>query len=118
MHRGILDDAVTGANLLADLLPERLLFSVGDLKTPHVVRLLGDADALADSAGKLPSAFAFGYGATRPIELRGAGLRLETGYSDNHDQKCQLTHHVGLTSYIATGRLLPFTMTSPRGWIS
>ena len=65
VHAGILHDAVAGANLVADLLAELLLLGVGHLQLADVVRLLGDRQALADLS-ELSSAFAFGYGGTRP----------------------------------------------------
>ena len=112
-NRGILHDAVAEAHLLADLLAEVLLLGVGHAQFAHVVGLLGHAEALADSAEL--SAVAFGYGATRTCGFRGTSLAAHQTHTSNRNSDQQLSHHVGLTSNIATGKLLPFTMTSPRG---
>ena len=104
VHAGVLHHAVARANPLADLLAELLLFGVGHLQVADVVRLLGDRQALADAARQLSRLAA----RSRARPERKPAIAMQS----------DVTHHVDLTSKIATGLLLPFTMTSPRGWIS
>ena len=110
MHAGILHHAVAGANALADIRAERLFFSVGHLQLANVIRLLGDRQALADAAdlSASPSASA----------RLGPATSLPSYAMADDTAANNITHHVGLTSKIATGLVLPFTTTSPRGWIS
>jgi hypothetical protein len=79
MHVRVLDDAVAHANLVADLLAERLLFGVSHLQLTDVVRLLGNPDALGDPARELPALCG-------RAEVRPCGC---------HDRQCNhATHHV------------------------
>ena len=103
MNAGILHDAVPRANAVADGRAERLLLFLGHLQVAEFAGLLGNRAALADLAQL--SAIAFGEG----------GSRQE---SRCYEQRGRRSHHDGLTSKIATGVLLPFTITSPRGRIS
>ncbi len=100
VHAGILHDPIARANPRADLGAELRLFLIGHLQVAYVLRLLGDRQSLGEAARQL------------------SRLCSSHGQKDNQQANNQTSHHVDLTSKIATGLLLPFTTTSPRGWIS